>query len=53
MKAVVATLIFIIALVKISRGGDEIEIEGELAHCEWKSKLKMYKINYIHSLNYL
>ena len=40
MKAVVATLIFIIAFVKISRGEDEIEIEGKLAHCGYKSKLK-------------
>ena len=58
MKAVVATLLFIIALVKISRGDDgivanllnrQIEIEGELAHCRYKSKLKMEKINEIHS----
>ena len=48
MKVVVATLLIIIALVKISRGG-EIEIEGELAHCKFKSKLKMEKINDIQS----
>ena len=53
MKAVVATFLIIITLVKISRGGDEIEIEGKLAHCKFKSKLKMEKINDIHSLNYL
>ena len=60
MKAVVATLLFIIALVKISRSYDdfyyenkEIEIEGELAHCKFKSKLKMEKINDIQSPNYL
>ena len=50
MKVVVTTLLIIIALVKISHGwGDEIEIEGELAHCSYKSKLKMEKINEIHS----
>ena len=49
MKVVVATLLIIIALVKISRGGDEIEIEGQLAHCGWKSKLKMEKINDMQS----
>ena len=53
MKAVVATLFIIIALVKISRGEDEIEIEGKLAHCDRKGKLKMEKINDSHSLNYL
>ena len=49
MKAVVATLLIIIALVKISRGGDNIEIKGKLAHCEFKSKLKMEKISEIQS----
>ena len=49
MKAVVATVIFIIALVKISHGWREIQMRYELAHCEFKSKLKMEKINEIHS----
>ena len=40
MKAVVATFLIIITLVKISNGGWPIEIKGELAHCGYKSKLK-------------
>ena len=49
MKVVVATLLIISTLVKISRGGNKIEIEGKLAHCEYKSKSKMEKINKIQS----
>ena len=48
MKVVVATLLIIIALVKIS-GGDNIEIKGKLAHCDYKCKLKMLKFNDIQS----
>ena len=51
MKAVVATFLIIITLVKISNGGWPIEIKGELAHCGYKSKLKMLKINDIQSQN--
>ena len=49
MKVIVATFLIIIALVKISRGGYPVEIKGELAHCEWKSKLKTEKIYDIQS----
>ena len=49
MKAVLTTLLIVIALVKISQGGRPVERDYQLAHCGVKSKLNKEVINQINS----